>query len=289
MLEVYCVPILKGSAMSSHAVWKGTINFGLVSIPIELYSAIQPHAIGFKMLHKKCNTPISNKRWCAHCDSEIAWEEIVKGLKLPDGSYFVITKENLEKLKPEKTDTIDVMEFVDTKEIPTVYFDQHYYVIPQKSTDKAFFLLTRALKERKQSAIGQFVLRDKEHMCFIQPYKTALLMTTLNYDYEVKELDLLDQLKVPSKPDKEELKLAELLIDKLYKQTFDMSQFKDTFASRLAKAIKLKQDGKVIKVEKKPKATTDASLMDALRLSLKKFEKPTPANKPSMKKRQTPN
>lgn len=267
--------------MPARSVWKGSINFGLVSIPIELYSAVQPHVIGFKLLHNVCNTPISNKRWCEHCDKEIAWEETVKGLKLPDGTYFVITKENLKRLRPEKTDTIDVVEFVETRSVPALYYDQHYYVVPQKSADKAFFLLAAALQQLEQSAVAQFVLRDKDYVCILQPYESALLMTTLNYDYEIKQLDLLDKLKPPTKLDKQELKLAELLMSKLYKKTFDISHFKDTFAMRLARAIKLKQEGKVVGIEKaKPAAASEVSLMDALRASLQQYkEVPTGARR----------
>ncbi|OJW46628.1 MAG: Ku protein [Alphaproteobacteria bacterium 41-28] len=260
--------------MATLAIWKGSINFGLVSIPVQLYSAVQPHVIGFKMLHSACNTPIANKRWCPHCNKEITWEEIVKGLKLPDGTYFVITKENLQKLRPEKTDTIEVVEFVDTRTVPPVYYDQHYFVIPQKSTNKAFFLLAAALKEREQSAVAQFVLRDKDYICLLQPYESGLLMTTLHYDYEIKHLDLFDKLKVPAKLDKQELKLAELLMSKLHKKKFDISHFKDTFAVRLAKAIKLKQKGKRVKIKvAKPATAPEISLMDALRASLHQHEK----------------
>lgn len=263
--------------MSARSVWKGSINFGLVSIPIELYSAVQAHVIGFKMLHSVCNTPISNKRWCTHCNREIAWEEVVKGLKLPDGTYFVLTQENLKKLRPEKTDTVDVIEFVDTRAVSPVYYDQHYYVVPQKSADKAFFLLAAALAELEQSAVAQFVMRDKDYVCLLQPYESAMLMTTLNYAYEIKHLDLLDELKPPAKLDKQELQLAEMLMKKLYKKKFDISHFKDTFASKLAHAIKLKQEGKIVEVEKpKPTAAPEVSLMDALRESLKQYEE-TPA------------
>jgi DNA end-binding protein Ku len=266
--------------MAEHAVWKGSINFGLVSIPIELYSAVKPHVIGFKMLHSVCNTPITNRRWCTHCDHEIAWEEIVKGLKLEDGTYFVITKENLKKLRSEKTDTIDVLEFVETHEVPAVYYDQHYYVIPQKKAEKAFYLLAAALKSFKQSAIAQFVLRDKDYVCLLQPFENAMLMTTLHYGYEVKPLHTISKLKVPAKLDKQELQLAELLMSKLYKKTFDISHFKDTFALRLAKSIKHNKGGKVVEIESpKSNLAPEVSLMESLRASLREYEKNPPAGR----------
>jgi DNA end-binding protein Ku len=260
--------------MTARAVWKGTINFGLVSIGIELYSAIQPHVLGFKLLHNVCHTPISNKRWCEHCNREVAWEETVKGLKLKDGTYFILTQENIKKLKPEKTDTIDVVEFVETAAVSPLYYDQHYYVAPHKKSDKAFFLLAAALDRAKQAAIGRFVMRDKEYVCLLQPYKNALLLSTLNYEYEIKHIEQIDELKLPAKINEQELKLAELLMHKLYKKKFDISEFKDTFATRLAQAIKLKEKGKIIELpEKKPAVAPEASLMDALKESLSQYEK----------------
>jgi DNA end-binding protein Ku len=264
----------KGETMASRAVWTGTINFGLVSIQIEMFSAIAPHVIGFKLLHSVCNTPIINKRWCPYDNREVSWEETVKGLKLKDGSYFVLTQENIKKLKPEKTDTISVVEFVDTEAVSPLYYDSHYYVAPQKETDKAFFLFAEALKKSKQSAVGQFVMRDKEYVCLVQPYENALLLSTLNYDYEIKHVEQVSELK-PVKVSESELKLAYLLMDKLYKKKFDISAFKDTFATKLAQAIKLKEKGKIVEVEKvKPSAAPPASLMEALKASLKEYEKP---------------
>ena len=260
--------------MSARTIWKGSIHFGLVSIGIELYTAVQPHVIGFKLLHKECNTPITYKRWCDNCNKEVAWDDIVKGLKLPDGSYFIITPENLKKLRPTKTDTIDIVEFVDMAAVSPLYYDQHYYVAPQKDTDKAFFLFTKALARLNQAAIGQFVMRDKEYVCLLQPHLNALLLSTLNYEYEIKHIPQIDDLVAPGKVNEAELKLAQLLMSKLYKKEFDMSGFKDTFALRLAQAIKAQSKGKVIEVaERKAIHAPSPSLMEALKASLGKYEK----------------
>ncbi len=264
--------------MTGRALWKGSINFGLVSIGIELYTAVQPHVIGFKLLHSVCDTPIINKRWCPHCDREVPWDEVVKGLKLPDGTYFIATPEAIKKLKPEKTDTVNIVEFVEMSAVSPLYYDSHYYAGPAKSTDKAYFLFVEALKRFNQVAVGQFVMRDKEYVCLLQPYHNALLLNTLNYDYEIKRVSQIEDLKPPAKVSEAELKLAQLLMKKLYKKEFDISHFKDTFATRLAEAIKLKEKGKVIPIEKvKPTAAGELSLMEALKASLGKYEKPEKA------------
>ncbi|HEX2977843.1 MAG TPA: Ku protein [Candidatus Babeliales bacterium] len=253
--------------------WKGSLSFGLVQFNIELYSAIASHSLGFNLLHAKCHTPIANKRMCPKCNKEVAWSDLVKGLKLEDGSYFIITKENLEKLKPEKTDSIRILEFVDASAIDPIYLDQHYYMLPQKQTDRAFFLFGLALQETDRVAIGQFVMRDKEYVCAIQPHGNILLATTLNYDYEIKELKETATLKIP-KFEKAELNLAEQLINKLTVKKFSMSRFKDTFAQELkkkiAQAAKGKKLEKIKKVkEKKAKPEKEHSLMQALRKSIK--------------------
>jgi DNA end-binding protein Ku len=187
--------------MSVRPIWKGTINFGLVSIQVQLLKAVREHAIGFNLLHAKCDTPITAKRWCEHCHKEIEWSDTVKGLKLPDGTYFVMTQEALKSMKPTKTDTIDIVEFVDSGIISPLYYDTHYYVVPQKETDKAYALFCAALAKYKKAAIGQFVMRDKESVCLIEPFEDALLLTTLNYAYEVIPLEERtgEQAKITSK------------------------------------------------------------------------------------------
>jgi len=262
--------------MRTTAVWKGAISFGLVNIYIELYTAIKAHSLGFNLLHAKCHTPINYRRWCPHCDKEVSWDEIVKGMKLENGTYFIITKETLEKLRPEKTDFINIVEFIDVNALQPIYFDQHYYIAPAKETDKAFFLFLAALKELDKIAIGQFVLRDKQYVCSIQPYENALLLTTLNYEYEIKHVKKVEELKVP-KIEKAELRLAQQLIDKLSSKKFDMSKFKDTFAAQLQKRIKEASKSKLKKVKesKKPqKREKGVSLIEVLQASLKKSKHP---------------
>lgn len=256
------------------AIWKGSLSFGLVNIYIEVYSAVQQHTLGFKLLHAKCNTPVNYQRFCSHCNKVIGWEEIVKGLKIEDDTYFIVTPENLKKLRPEKTDTIDIIEFVDVLAIDPIYFDQHYYITPVKNSDKAFFLFTAALAHLNKVAIGRFVFKDKEYIGAIQPHGNGLLLTTLNYEYEIRSLKKMEELSPPEHMESRELKLAEQLITKLSKKKFDMSRFKDTFAEKLQASIKKAAKGVTIPEAKKKvaKAPEQPSLMDALKASLAGYE-----------------
>lgn len=267
-------------------VWRGFISFGLVSINVELYTAIEPHVIGFKLLHQKCLTPISYKKWCKTCNREVSLDEIVKGYPLQNGKYFVMTKENLEKLKPKKSDYININQFVDITAIPSIYYNNHYYVTAGKTGSKPYYLFLEALQKLQKAAVGQFIMRDKEYVCSIQPYQNVLLLSILNYDYEIKHLKVVDQQQIEdlhAKPEKTELLLAEKLISRLASKKFDISKYKDTFYQNLKKRIEEVASGVKIKaLPKEKKPAQNASLVEALKQSIANV-KPEPARASSRK------
>jgi len=253
------------------AIWKGSLSFGLVNIPIKLYSATEQKTLGFNMLCGTCNSLIKYKRWCPHCKKEVTWDNIVKGIEKKDGKFFILTKEKIEALKPEKTDTIDIVEFVDKGMIAPIYFNNHYYAAPKKADEKSYFLLQKALSSGATYAIGRFVMREKEYVCAIEAYKNGLLLTTLNYDYEIRDIDKIGTLaKRAPKLDKKELALARELINKMSKKKFDISKFKDTFAQTLKKMLKKKPKKEKTKkaAPKRKRKVTRPTLMESLRASL---------------------
>lgn len=215
-------------------IWKGTISFGLVNIPVHLYST-SSEPFGFRLLHKVCHTPIQYKRWCPNCQIEVAWQDVVKGVAGEDKVYTVVPSETLEELKPEKSDVIEILEFVPEEALAPLYLECHYYVLPAKETDKAFFLFCAALQESDLIAIGRFVLLTNEHICAISPYKKGLLLSTLNYAYEIKEFKKIEELQPPTRITQKELKIAKQLIDQLTHKRFDMSKYKSPFAESLKK------------------------------------------------------
>lgn len=257
------------------SVWSGSLSFGLVTIALKLYSAIAPHSPGFTMLCAKCQEPIVYERWCKHCNKQVAWTNVVKGLMQPDGSYFILTQENLKKLRPEKTDYITIQEFVDRSQIQWIYIDAHYLGAPSKDNEKEFFLFQSALEKSNRVAIGTFVMHDKEHVAAITAYKNGLLINTLNYAYEIKDLGEIPRLDKTVKLSAAELKLANQLIDSLTIKKFDLSKYKDTFKHRLEKAIKAQKKSKrAAKATKKTKThpVKAEKLMAALQASLKKHK-----------------
>ncbi len=255
-------------------IWKGSLSFGLVTIPIRLYSAIQEHAISFTLLCKKCHMPITYERWCKGCNKEVAWQDVVKGLRLEDGSYFILTQEKLRALKPETTDTISIVEFVSATQIQPIYLEHHYYLAPDKENEQAFFLFKKALEVSGKVAIGTFVMRDKQYACVINPYEKIMLLSTLNYSYEIRDINEVPYAKnVPKKLESAELKLAAQLIDQLTAKKFNLAQFKDTFAQQLKAAIKKgkrekgvsrKRTGPAVEKKKEKNKTLIANLRASL-------------------------
>lgn len=271
-------------------IWKGSISLGLLNIPVELFTAVRAHAIGFKLLHAKCHTPIRNKRWCDTCNREVAWDETIKALPLENKngkeSYFLITPEALKKLRPEKTDVIEIIEFLDRDTIPTVYYDHHYYAGPSgKASEKAFVLFVAALEKVKKIALGRFVMRDKEYVVAIEPYKKILLITTLNYSYEVIDINSIDVLKQEKghleavKSTGQEMEVAQKLISLQTAKKFDISEYRDSFLEKLKEKIREEAKGhgakKRIATEKKPKVAKEEhpSLLKVLQASMPKKRK----------------
>src|SRR5215203_478049 len=156
-------------------IWTGAIGFGLVNIPIKLYSAIQSSSLDLDMLDKKDHSNIQFKRVNEKTGKEVAWENIVKGYKV-ENQYVILTDEDFKKASPEKTKTIDITEFVEIEEVPPIYYDSSYYIEPEKSGGKAYVLLRDALVKAKKAAIGTFVLRSKENLCLLAPSEKILVL-----------------------------------------------------------------------------------------------------------------
>lgn len=255
------------------SVWSGSLSFGLVAISVKLYTVAQEHILGFRMLCKTCNTPIKLQRWCPHCKKEVSWHNIVKGLEIEKGKYMVLTQEKIKSLKPLKTDAISIFSFVDAPLVDPVYFNTHYYVAPS-SAPRPYILLQRALQVTGKVAIGQFVMRDREHLCMIQSYHTGLLLTTLFYEYEVRHVDRVKELQEHEvSVSSGELKLAQQLIDQMSHKTLDLSKYKESFAEEIKKLLRKKIKGKVVTLEKPTKARkhrqAEASLTQMLKESLR--------------------
>ncbi|ROI01111.1 Ku protein [Chryseobacterium sp. G0240] len=230
------------------AIWNGAIGFGLVNIPVKIYSATETSKLDLDMLDKSDYSNIRFKRVNENTGKEVKWENIVKGY-LMDDKYIVLDEEDYEAASPEKTKILSIDQFVKEAEVDSIYFETPYYLEPQKNGESAYRLLLKALEETAMVGIGTFVLRDTEAIGMIRPYSdNILVLNRLRFDQEIRDYK---DLKIPASkaPKPAELKMAVSLIKQL-SQDFDPAVYKDTYSDELLKIIKQKAKGKNTKAKK---------------------------------------
>jgi len=250
------------------SIWTGAIGFGLVNIPVKLYSATQSSNLDLDMLDKKNHANIKFQRVNASTGREVAWENIVKGYKYDD-DYVIITDEDFEKASPEKSKLININEFVKEEQIDSFYFDTPYYTEPGKGGEKAYALLYKALEETGKVALGTFVLRNKEIFCMLRPAGDNLIaLVRLRFPEEIRDVS---ELSLPQKTTIKpaELKMAVALINQLTPRRFSIDKYKDTYSAALMKIIEAKAKGKRVSQPKFRIAKTGTKdLMAQLKESL---------------------
>jgi DNA end-binding protein Ku len=252
-------------------MWSGAISFGLVNVPVKLYSAVSRKTVRFHQLNGKTGHRIAQKRVDSSTNDEVAFEDIVKGYELTKESYVVVTPDELEALDPEKSRTIDIEDFVDIADIDPVFYDHPYYLVPDKGASKAYGLLLGAMRESGKVAIARVVLRSKEQLVAIRPAPgDVLMMETMIFADEVIPPEDLDDL--PSAKDLKatarELKMAQQLIDSL-SSDFEPDKYRDEYREKVLELIERKAAGEEIAVQPEapqPKQVPD--LMAALEASL---------------------
>jgi DNA end-binding protein Ku len=248
------------------AIWTGAIGFGLVNIPVRIFSATQDSNLDLDMLDKKDHAKIRFKRVNEDSGREVTWENIVKAFDY-NGKYVVLDDEDFQKASPEKSKIIEILEFVKETEIESIYYETPYFLEPQKSGVKAYALLREALKKSGKVGLGNFVMRTKESLCVLKPMENAILLQGIRFVQEIRKINELD---IPDKTiiSPSEIKMAMALIDQLTGK-FNISKYKDTYSAELMKLIHAKAKGKNLKpsplrvVHSKSK-----DLMDQLKESL---------------------
>ncbi|MGV6943424.1 non-homologous end joining protein Ku [Sphingobacterium kyonggiense] len=248
------------------AIWTGAIGFGLVNIPIKIYSATQSSSLDFDMLDRKDHANIKYKRVNENTGKEVEWDNIVKGFMLMD-KYIVLEDADFEEAMPEKTKMISLQSFVKLEEIDSIYFDTPYYLEPQKSGEKAYQLLLKALQKSKTAGLGTFVMRNVENLAIIKASDQVLVLNKLRFDEEIRNPE---ELKIPSsaKISKAEMDMALQLI-KMNSNEFDISQYKNEYSKELLKIINQKSKGKRATIRKINVENTKATdLLEKLKASL---------------------
>lgn len=246
-------------------IWTGSIGFGLVNIPVKLYSATQNSDLDLDMLDKKNHANVKFKRVNADTGKEVAYADIVKGYKLND-QYVILDEKDFEHANAKKTKTITIEDFAKESEIDTVYYETPYYLEPQKSGARAYALLREALKKTGKIGISTFVLRNKEHLAVLRPAGNVIVLNRIRFAEEIRdEKDLDLPAKTELKP--KEIEMAVSLINQLTEK-FDIKKYKDTYADDLMKLIKAKAKGTKISVPKMKVVHKSGDLMDQLKASL---------------------
>jgi DNA end-binding protein Ku len=223
------------------SIWSGAIGFGLVNIPVKLFSAVQQSDLDLDMLDKNDHSNIRFKRVNEKTGKEVEYANIVRAYNL-DGQYVVLSDEDFKKASPEKTKIIEIAEFVNEDKIDSIYFETPYYLEPQKAGVKAYGLLRDALKKTGKTGLASFVLRTKESLGLIKPVDNLLILQKIRYEQEIRKSEDLEIPDAESKP--AELKMAIALIEQLSSPKFDIAKYKDTYSAELMKLIEARAKGK---------------------------------------------
>jgi DNA end-binding protein Ku len=250
-------------------IWRGSLSFGLVAIPVQLHTAVREHRPKFRLLHAKDKSPIKYERVCQRDGTPVAWEDLVKGYEYQRGRYVVLTKEDFKAAAVEKDRRVQVSDFVPAEDIDDRFFDQPYYLLPDKGGEHAYAVFHQALKETGRVGVGKVVLRERQHLVAIESIEKRLVLTMLRFADEVvdvPEMEAIDRIKVANK----ELQLATSLIDALATD-WKPEQYKDDYQENLQQVIQSKMKGEavVIEGEEPPMRAEVIDLAERLRASLK--------------------
>jgi len=251
-------------------IWSGSISFGLVNVPVKLFTAVSRKSVSFNQIDSRSGSRIRYKKVSAADESEVPAEAIVKGYELPSGQYVLIDDGELSTLDPEATRTIDIEEFVDLAEIDPIFYDAAYYVAPDKATTKPYALLARAMEETGKVGVARFVMRSKQYLCAIRPKDGKLLLSTMVYadevnaPEEIKEFEAVESVDLSDR----ELTMAKQLVESLA-AGFEPEQFHDTYRERVLNLIERKASGETLVEVPEPEAAPKVvDLMAALEASV---------------------
>ena len=252
----------------ARSIWKGSLAFGLVSIPVELYSATRDHRPKFRLLHAKDEAPVKYERVCQSDGKPVAWEDLVKGYEYEKGQFVVLTKDDFKTAALEKTKTIDILDFVDAKEIDERYFETPYYLLPAKGADRAYALLREAIRESERIGIAKIILRDAQHLAAVEAIGDAIVLTMMRFADELADLG---DFRFPKAEGirQPEMKMALQLIGSLA-STWDPARYTDEYKENLMKVIHAKLKGRKPKLQERetPQSADVVDLMARLRASL---------------------
>ncbi|MDQ6419315.1 Ku protein [Paenibacillus sp. LHD-117] len=267
-----------------HTVWKGAISFGLVHVPVKMFTATEDKDIRFRTIHKKCGTPISQTRRCAHCDQDVEPEELAKGFEYERGKFVLFSEEEIDALKPDSARVIQILDFVNLEEIDPIYFVKPYYLSPDMAGGGAYGLLLEAIKQTGKIGIAKISIRSKSSLAAIRVVDNCLCLETMHFPDEIRAISQVPNLPEQQAVNEKELQVAKLLIEQL-SEPFSPEKYTDDYRSALLEAIEHKISGESIDIVAAPadKGSNVIDLMAALQASLDAVKIPTDSGKADKK------
>ena len=252
------------------SIWSGYLTFGLISMPVRLYAGARGTRVSFHMLHRDDNTRIKQQLYCPTDERVVGRDEIVKGYEYRKGEYVVIEPDEIKKIEPKTSKAMEILEFVAADEVDPIYFDTSYYLVPEEAGKRPYALLARTLAQSKMVGLAKITMHNREYTVVLRPYKSGILLQTIFYADEVRELEHFGSEDVEVREG--EMKVAHQLI-KALEGEFKPEQFHDTFEDNVKKLIKAKLEGKEISAVEKPRPKAQVvDLMEALKQSLQSME-----------------
>ncbi|MFZ5642424.1 MAG: Ku protein [Bacillota bacterium] len=270
-------------------LWKGAVSFGLIYVPVKMYSATEKKDVKFNYLHEKCKTPIQYRKYCPHCETEIPHEEVVRGYEYEKGKYIIMQEEEFERLPGEKTRSVEILDFVDLSEIDPIYYDKAYYLAPGEGGQKVYELLRRSMGETNKVAVARVVIRSKEALAVLRTAENVLMMSTMYYPDEVRNPAAIDELGYRVDLHDNEVKMALNLVENLSSH-FEPKKYTNRYREALMEAIQAKITGEEIEVPAAPETANVVDLMSALKASIDLAKKQRGEDKetaPAVRRRRT--
>ncbi|WP_217586358.1 Ku protein [Lentibacillus saliphilus] len=269
-----------------HTMWKGTISFGLVNIPVKLHAATEDKDVKLRQLHKECQSPIKYEKVCPVCDREVANDEIVKGYEYAKNKFVMLEESDFAKIKGEKGEqAVEIIDFVKLEDIDPIYFNKSYYLSPNEGGTKAYGLLRAALSDTGKIGVAKMMIRSKEQLAVIRIYQNTLVVETIHYPDEVRSVQDVPNVPENIEMAKKEIDTAKLLIDQLTTE-FDPEKYHDDYRTALLDLIQAKKNNEQITTAPKVPAQDNVTdLMEALQASLEKAKKDKPKPKQAQPRR----
>lgn len=265
------------------SVWKGFITFGLISIPVRLFTAARTERISLNQIHNVCHSRIRQPLFCPTCNRQVERSEIIKGYEYDKDQYVLFSEDELKKIEPPSARSMEILEFVKIDEIDPLYFDASYYVTPEEEGAKAYRLLLEAMRESGYAAIAKLSMHQREHIVVIRPRENGLTLHTMFYTNEVRQVAEYGRTDEGAQPREQEKKLAQQLIESLAAE-FQPEKYKDQYHEQMLELISAKQQGKQVAEAPHPKLAPVIDLMEALKKSIAEKERPSvSAKKPPVR------